>query len=79
MSMMYQLYEANRALLQTVYRSVQNYCIPVKQPERPVLIQLLSRIGRAVDADAVACACSLASAASSEFPQITVSDRTRRA
>lgn len=44
------LSEANRALLQTVYRSVQNYCIPVKQPERPVLIQLLSRIGRAVDA-----------------------------
>ena len=41
--------EANRALLKTVYCSVQDYCIPVKQAERPILILLLDRIGRAVD------------------------------
>lgn len=40
---------ADRALLQTVYCSLQDYCIPVRQPEVPVLTQLLSRIGRAVD------------------------------
>ncbi|MFG0630663.1 ABC transporter permease [Pseudomonas sp. xss_2] len=41
--------EANRALLKTVYCSVQDYCIPVKESERPILILLLDRIGRAVD------------------------------
>ncbi|QQZ36471.1 MlaE family lipid ABC transporter permease subunit [Pseudomonas sp. SK2] len=41
--------EASRALLKNVYCSVQDYCIPVKEPERPVLLQLLERIGRAVD------------------------------
>ncbi len=40
---------ANRALLKTVYCSLQDYCIPVKTPERNVLVQLLERIGRAVD------------------------------
>ncbi|WP_460421126.1 MlaE family lipid ABC transporter permease subunit [Pseudomonas sp. ZL2] len=40
---------ASQALLKTVYCSVQDFCIPQKQPERSVLIQLLSRIGRAVD------------------------------
>ncbi|TDF83144.1 ABC transporter permease [Pseudomonas sp. H9] len=44
-----QLPEASRALLQTVYCSVQDFCIPEKQPEKSVLIQLLSRIGCAVD------------------------------
>ncbi|WP_425313089.1 ABC transporter permease [Pseudomonas putida] len=44
-----QLPEASRALLQTVYCSVQNFCIPEKQPQQSVLIQLLSRIGCAVD------------------------------
>lgn len=41
--------EANRALLKTVYCSVQDYCIPAKEAERPILILLLDRIGRAVD------------------------------
>jgi phospholipid/cholesterol/gamma-HCH transport system permease protein len=40
--------EANRALLKNVYCSVQDYCIPVKEPERNVLMLLLERIGRAV-------------------------------
>ncbi|PWB31574.1 ABC transporter permease [Pseudomonas sp. SDI] len=40
---------ADRALLQTVYCSLQDYCIPVRQADVPVLMQLLSRIGRAVD------------------------------
>ncbi|MFK0085671.1 ABC transporter permease [Pseudomonas sp. NPDC090755] len=44
-----QLPDASRALLQTVYCSVQDYCIPEKQAEKSVLIQLLSRIGCAVD------------------------------
>lgn len=44
-----QLPEASRALLQTVYCSVQDFCIPEKQPEKSVLIQLLTRIGCAVD------------------------------
>ncbi|MDN7140914.1 ABC transporter permease [Pseudomonas sp. JQ170] len=44
-----QLPDASRALLQTVYCSVQNFCIPEKQPEQSVLIQLLSRIGCSVD------------------------------
>lgn len=41
--------EASRALLKTVYCSLQDYCIPIKEPERPVLLVLLERIGRAVD------------------------------
>ncbi|WP_027614724.1 MULTISPECIES: ABC transporter permease [unclassified Pseudomonas] len=40
--------KASRALLKNVYCSVQDYCIPVKEPERNVLILLLERIGRAV-------------------------------
>ena len=40
--------EASRALLRNVYCSVQDYCIPVKEPERNVLLMLLERIGRAV-------------------------------
>ncbi|MDD0976579.1 ABC transporter permease [Pseudomonas fontis] len=40
---------ADRALLQTVYCSLQDYCIPVRQPDVPVMTLLLSRIGRAVD------------------------------
>ncbi|MHC6223272.1 MlaE family lipid ABC transporter permease subunit [Pseudomonas sp. X10] len=44
-----ELPEANRALLKSVYCSLQDYCIPVKAPERPVLLLLLARIGCAVD------------------------------
>lgn len=40
--------EASRALLKNVYCSVQDYCIPVKEPERNVLLLLLERIGCAV-------------------------------
>ena len=40
--------DASRALLKNVYQSVQDYCIPVKEPERNVLMLLLERIGRAV-------------------------------
>lgn len=40
---------ANRALLKTVYHSVQDYCIPLKQAERPVLLMLLERIGCSVN------------------------------
>ena len=40
--------EASRALLKNVYCSVQDYCIPVKEAERPVLLLLLERIGCAV-------------------------------
>ncbi|MBK4989653.1 ABC transporter permease [Pseudomonas sp. S36] len=43
-----QLPEANRALLNTVYTSVENYCIPVREPERNALLMLLERIGCAV-------------------------------
>ncbi|WP_313454727.1 ABC transporter permease [Pseudomonas sp.] len=43
-----ELPEANRALLCTVYQSVQDYCIPLKAPERNVLLVLLERIGCAV-------------------------------
>lgn len=39
---------ADRALLQTVYRSMTDFCIPIKEPEVSVGIQLLSRIGGAV-------------------------------
>ncbi len=45
----HELPAASRALLQTVYRSLQDYCIPLKEPEQPVLLQLLARIGCAVD------------------------------
>jgi len=44
------LSSADRALLRTVYCSLSDFCIPVKEPEVSVGIQLLSRIGRAVDA-----------------------------
>ncbi|HWT69194.1 MAG TPA: ABC transporter permease [Pseudomonas sp.] len=40
---------ADRALLQTVYRSLTDFCVPIKEPEISVGIQLLTRIGRAVD------------------------------
>jgi phospholipid/cholesterol/gamma-HCH transport system permease protein len=40
---------ADRALLQTVYRSLTDFCVPVKEPEISVSVQLLTRIGRAVD------------------------------
>ncbi|WPE24499.1 hypothetical protein PshuTeo1_01600 [Pseudomonas hunanensis] len=40
--------EASQALLKNIYCSVQDYCIPVKEPERNVLLLLLERIGRAV-------------------------------
>nr|WP_314875462.1 MlaE family lipid ABC transporter permease subunit [uncultured Pseudomonas sp.] len=40
---------ANQALLKTVYHSVQDYCIPLKQAERPVLLMLLERIGCSVN------------------------------
>ncbi len=42
--------ESSRALLKNVYCSVQDYCIPVKEPERNVLTVLLERIGCAVGA-----------------------------
>jgi phospholipid/cholesterol/gamma-HCH transport system permease protein len=41
---------ADRALLQTVYRSLTDFCVPIKEPEISVGVQLLTRIGRAVDA-----------------------------
>ena len=40
---------ADRALLQTVYRSLSDFCVPIKEPEISVSVQLLTRIGRAVD------------------------------
>lgn len=43
------LSSADRALLQTVYCSMSDFCIPVKEPEISVGVQLLTRIGRAVD------------------------------
>jgi phospholipid/cholesterol/gamma-HCH transport system permease protein len=43
------LSSADRALLQTVYCSLSDFCVPVKEPEISVGIQLLTRIGRAVD------------------------------
>lgn len=39
---------ASRALLQTVYCSMQDFCIPEKQPEQSTGIQVLARIGGAV-------------------------------
>ncbi|MFV3315986.1 ABC transporter permease [Pseudomonas sp. NY15374] len=44
-----ELPEASRALLRMVYGSVQDYCIPIKEAEQPVMLQLLARIGCAVD------------------------------
>ncbi|WPN47293.1 MULTISPECIES: ABC transporter permease [unclassified Pseudomonas] len=43
------LSSADRALLQTVYCSLTDFCVPIKEPEISVSIQLLTRIGRAVD------------------------------
>ncbi|PWE42248.1 ABC transporter permease [Pseudomonas prosekii] len=40
---------ADRALLQTVYCSMTDFCVPIKEAEVGVGIQLLTRIGRAVD------------------------------
>ena len=40
---------ADRALLQTVYQSLTDFCVPIKEPEISVSVQLLTRIGRAVD------------------------------
>ncbi|NMZ39799.1 ABC transporter permease [Pseudomonas proteolytica] len=40
---------ADRALLKTVYRSLNDFCVPVKEPQQNAGIQLLARIGRAVD------------------------------
>lgn len=41
--------QADRALLQTVYRSLTDFCVPIKEPEVSVSVQLLTRIGRAVE------------------------------
>ncbi|PTC21094.1 ABC transporter permease [Pseudomonas baetica] len=43
------LSSADRALLQTVYQSLTDFCVPIKEPEVSVSVQLLTRIGRAVD------------------------------
>jgi phospholipid/cholesterol/gamma-HCH transport system permease protein len=40
---------STRALLQTVYCSLQDFCQPVREPEQSIGILLLTRIGRAVD------------------------------
>ncbi|MBC3299494.1 ABC transporter permease [Pseudomonas sp. SWRI18] len=40
---------ADRALLKTVYRSLNDFCVPDKAPEEATSIQVLARIGRAVD------------------------------
>lgn len=40
---------ADRALLKTVYRSLNDFCVPDKGPEEATGVQLLARIGRAVD------------------------------
>jgi len=40
---------ADRALLQTVYSSMRDFCVPVKEPEQNTGNQVLSRIGCAVD------------------------------
>lgn len=39
----------DRALLKTVYRSLNDFCVPDKAPEETAGIQVLARIGRAVD------------------------------
>jgi len=41
---------ASRALLQNIQAALLDFCVPVKEPEEAVGIQLLMRIGRAVDA-----------------------------
>ena len=43
-----QLPAADQALLQTVYSSMRDFCVPAKVAERNIGIQLLSRIGSAV-------------------------------
>ncbi|MFL6876052.1 MlaE family lipid ABC transporter permease subunit [Pseudomonas marginalis] len=40
---------ADRALLKTVYRSLNDFCVPDKAPEEATGIQVLARIGAAVD------------------------------
>ncbi|WP_017902671.1 ABC transporter permease [Pseudomonas asplenii] len=40
---------ADRALLQTVYCSLADFCEPVREPEQAAGMQVLERIGRAVD------------------------------
>jgi phospholipid/cholesterol/gamma-HCH transport system permease protein len=40
---------ADRALLKTVYRSLNDFCVPEKAPEEATGIQVLARIGAAVD------------------------------
>ena len=40
---------ADRALLKTVYRSLNDFCVPDKAPEEATGIQVLARIGGAVD------------------------------
>ncbi|WP_016963727.1 ABC transporter permease [Pseudomonas fluorescens] len=42
------LSSADRALLHTVYTSLNDFCVPVKEAEISVSVQLLSRIGSAV-------------------------------
>lgn len=44
-----QLPEASHALLATVSASIDDYHLPSPQPERSALLQVLERIGRAVD------------------------------
>lgn len=39
---------ADRALLKTVYRALNDFCVPVKEPEEAAGIMLLARIGSAV-------------------------------
>ncbi|MEQ7921008.1 MlaE family lipid ABC transporter permease subunit [Xanthomonas sp. WHRI 1810A] len=41
--------ESSRALMQTIQSALSDYCAPVKDPETAVGMQLLARIGRAVD------------------------------
>lgn len=41
--------ESSRALMQTIQAALFDYCAPVKDPEKAVGMQLLERIGRAVD------------------------------
>ncbi|MGY2290825.1 MlaE family ABC transporter permease [Pseudomonas sp. SDO528_S397] len=40
---------AERALLKTVYRALNDFCAPAKAPEEAAGMQVLARIGRAVD------------------------------
>jgi phospholipid/cholesterol/gamma-HCH transport system permease protein len=40
---------ASRALLQTIQSALHDFCAPVKDPEETVSVELLMRIGRAVD------------------------------